>query len=437
MDNENIIPFTIAPIDTGCRNQILGAFRAISELTGNQYDFEKLFVLPKDCENFASIKTPLNASQFSSYKEFSTYIYSLLDNYMSTVTVIPNVFITVYNLTETLNAGEDADKICRAIKEYYEKKHLGIVLTAVLTSRFHKYKYADLINIPKHLLTFSARIRLLRHKNFRKKVLITLGTVNNFHNKLVHDNYKELSKRLSKLKNNADIKPFIDKLDNYKNKTKHVVFCLGGRVESSDILFDLSYAQHLYDEAKKLIQNGYGIIFVNGPRTPNNITDFLYEKAKKNPNIIFQNSKKIAKDDEERQPSKWRIYSGKYEKELATYEKIGNIYPGILAIKNTLVVHSMDSYSSCETSSAGIPTAVSCKEIFVNPDSRYDCHNLVKLLCPKYAVDFNEFVQATCNMKIEPKDLRLNILPSPLRIFAEMVINQLNHLCTKDITKRK
>ena len=219
-------------------------------------------------------------------------------------------------------------------------------------------------------------------------------------------------------------------------KTKHVVFCLGGRVESSDILFDLSYAQHLYDEAKKLIQNDYGIIFVNGPRTPNNITDFLYEKAKSNPHIIFQNSKKIAKTDEDRFPSHWRIYSGKYEKALTTLEKIGNIYPAVLAVKNTLVVHSMDSYSSCETSSAGIPTAVSCKEIYVNPITRYDCHNLVKLLCPKYAVDFNEFVQVTCNMKIEPKDLRLNILPSPLRVFAEMVVNQLNHLCSKNSIKR-
>lgn len=431
MESENIVPFALATVDAGYRNQILGAFRAISELTGNEYDVNHLFILPKNCDSFDKLKIPLCASQFRSYKEFANHIFELLDNYMAQVKKIPNIFITAYNPTESSTPGDNADKLCRAVKEYYEKNKLGNVLTAILTSRFFKYKYADFINIPKHLLTFSSRIQLLRHKKLRKKILITTGTINNFCNKLVNDKYTELNKTITKYKNDPNIIPFIEKFNLYKAKNKHVVFCLGGRVESTDIIFDLSYAQHLYNKAKKLSQNGYGIIFVNGPRTPNNVTDFLYEKTVNETDIIFHNCKKIAENDEDRQPSLWRIYSGKNEENLKKLEKIGNIYPGVLGIKNTLVVHSFDTYSSCETTSAGIPTAISCNKIWINPETRYDCYNLVKLLCPKYAVDFDDFVKIACDMKIEPRDLRLSILSSPLRVFAETMINQLEQLYNK------
>ena len=42
-----MIPFALAPIDAGCRNQILGAFDAIDTLTGNVKTPDELFVLPE------------------------------------------------------------------------------------------------------------------------------------------------------------------------------------------------------------------------------------------------------------------------------------------------------------------------------------------------------------------------------------------------------
>ena len=65
------------------------------------------------------------------------------------------------------------------------------------------------------------------------------------------------------------------------------------------------------------------------------------------------------------------------------------------------------------------------KGIYVDPNIRYDCHNLVKILCPKYAVDFDEFVDLACNLKLEPNDLKLSILPNSQRVFAETAVNRL------------
>ena len=43
---DRILPFALAPADLGCRNQILGAFRAINELTGEAPRLEDSFVFP-------------------------------------------------------------------------------------------------------------------------------------------------------------------------------------------------------------------------------------------------------------------------------------------------------------------------------------------------------------------------------------------------------
>ena len=241
--------------------------------------------------------------------------------------------------------------------------------------------------------------------------------------------------KLAMLKEDADASGFIGKFERFKKAQKRVVFCLGGRVEGNEIIFDVAYARHLYQQAERLVKAGFGVIFCNGPRTPNDVSDFLYEATINNQDIIFQNSKPIAKSDEERQPSKWRIYSGKYEKEFAAMQKIGNIYPAVLGFDNTLVVHTMDSYSGCETSGAAIPTAISAKGLFIDPEKRYDCHNLYKILCPKYAVDFDEFVDLACNLKIEPDDLKLSVLPNSLRVFAETAFNRYNQEAKK--LKRK
>ncbi len=416
--------------DKGYQNQIIGALNALAEINGTICDISNAFLLPENVDNVDELKERISFLQFKNYHEFRKKIFAMLDRYMQKTTKIPRVFITVYNMTETTDAGKNNDMLCKAVKEYYAEHKLGFVFTTVLTSKLYKYKYVDLINIPKHLLTFATRIRLLQNKRLRKKTLITVGIINNFNRRTVKQKNKELKSLINKLENDDDMKPITDKINTFCNKTKRVVFCLGGRVEGNEILFDIVYAKKLYNYAVNLAKNGFGVAFVNGPRTPNDVTDFLYEKSLQNPQIIFQNCKRIAKDDDERDPKYWRIYSGKHEDEFRKLQKLGNIYPGIIGFGNTLVVHSADTYASCETANAAIPTAISTG-LYIDPKLRYDCINLFKLLCPKYAIDFDDFMYFACNMKIEPQDLRPQILSSPLRVFAETVINRLNKISVK------
>ncbi len=426
METTEITAFALGTPNIGYLNQILGAFRAISELLGTSQKKEEMFLLPKEINDVSDLKDTISFSKYADYDSFKADVGGMLDKYFSSCDAVPRVFITAYDQTENERDGKNIDAICRVVKEYYKEHQLGEVLTTVLTSRLHKYKYVDLINIPKHLLTFTSRIRLLQDSHLRKKSLITVGTINNFNRKLIQDKNKDLLDTLKEAKNDSELSEIVEKLEHFINKSKKVVVCLGGRVEGPEIVFNVAYAKKLCADAERLVHNGYAVAFVNGPRTPNDVSDFLYERVKDNPNILFHNCKKIAENDDDRQPKRWRIYSGPHEEDFKKMQKIGNIYPAILGFKNTLVVHTMDSYSSCETANAAIPTAISSKGIHVDPDVRYDCHNLVQLLCPKYAIDWDEFVHITSNMKIEPKFLSPQVLSSPLRVFAEAVINRIN-----------
>lgn len=429
MTNQNMMPFAVAIPDVGFRNQIMGAFNALLSLTGSTENPEHLFVLPQGCSDIHDLKESLKLTRLNIYSEFKAELFSMLDNYFKGLKIIPRIFICVYNLTESKQPEYYIDMLCRAVKEYYKVRHLGNVFTTVLTSRMHSYKYVDLINVPKHLLTFTSRIRLLQNPELRKKVLITVGTINNFNIETVKEKFCLLQQSLEKIKNSCvpELEVLSQKYSAYVASAKKVVFCLGGRVDGMEIIFDVSYANRLYQSAERLAANGYGVIFVNGPRTPNSVIDFLYEKSLKHPSIIFQNCKRIADNGDDRVSSRWRIYSGRNEEVFKRQQELGNIYPGILGFPNTLVVHTADTYACCETAEAAIKTAVSANGIYVDPNVRYDCLNLYKLLCPKYVVDFDEFVQTACNMKVEPKDIHTEILSNPLRVFAETVIKRLKN----------
>lgn len=407
-------------------NQIYGAFKAIEDLTGNTYEYEKSLLLPLGVSNIQDLKETLKLSQFSDYKLFKKEVFAILDNFLKAKKIAPKVFIVAYTQADNKVSEKNIDAICRAVKEFYKEHNLGNVFTSVLTSRLHKYKYVDLINIPKHLLTFTSRIRLLQNTELRKKSLITVGTINNFNRKTVKDKKKELIASLQKYKANPKLLAQVQKLSAFITSPKKVVICLGGRVDGPEINFTLQFAKKLLNDAQKLVSCGYRVVFVNSPRTPNNVADYLYEMTHNDNNITFHNCKTIAQNDEDRLPQRWRIYSGKYENEFAQMLMIGNIYPGILGFDNLLVAHTMDSYSSCETANAAITTAICTKGIEIDEEIRYDCYNLVQLLCPKYAVDWDDFVHFSQNMKIEPKDLKPQVLSSPLRVFAETLLNRLS-----------
>ena len=428
MNYQDLKAFALASPNVGYQNQLRGALKAISELTANQEDIEEDFILPEKASSASDVREDVCFSGFDSYEEFRAAVYRLLDNYFQKNKIVPKIFVTAYNQGLNKLAPKNVDMLCRVVKEYYKQHNLGIILTAVLTSRIHKYQYVDLINVPKHLLTFRTRIRLLQDKKLRKKVLITTGTINSFSRQNVKVRFRELSEKLKMLQNDPEFSEWLEKFENYVRTPKKIVMSLGGRVDGAEIVFDVNYAKKLFNDAERLVQNGFGVVFVNSHRTPNEVTDFIYEKSLRHPRIIFQNCKRIAADDEERQPQKWRVYSGKNEEIFRKFEQIGNIYPAVLGYDNTLVVHTFDSYSCCETATAAIPTAISSKGLYIDPSLRYDCHNLQQLMCPKYAIDWDDFVALACNMKIEPQSLNPQILSNPLRVFAETAIDMLNQM---------
>ena len=130
----------------------------------------------------------------------------------------------------------------------------------------------------------------------------------------------------------------------------------------------------------------------------------------------------MARTDEERVPEKWRVYSGKHEEEfLRQAEKYGNVYPGVLGLENTLVVHTFDSFACCETATSGIPTAL-CREVESDRAVRPDCYRLAdQLTAAGYAADFADFDGET-----EPRDLKLKVLPSVNSLLAKKIIDRLS-----------
>ena len=393
MDYLQIRAFALATPRTGYQNQITGALRSLSDLYGQEFDGENSFLLPEGCRRPDDMSDTIAYGKFSGYAEFRDYIYRLLDAYLKKVIFPPRIFVTAYDMTESFPAAVNADMLCRAIKEFYKERNLGFVLTSVINGRIYAYKYVDLINVPKHLLTLRSRVRLLQNRELRHKILFMQGTINNFNRKTVSDKQQELLAKSSFLKGEA-YKPFWEKFERFRAAEKKAVFCLGGRVDGAEIVFDVGYAKHLYNQAERL--------------------------------VLFQNCKPISVNDEECR--KWRFYSGKYKEDFSLLQDIGNIYPAVLGFGNTIVVHTADSYSGCETAGAAIPTAISREGLYIDFKTRYDCLNLYKILCPVYAVDFDEFVDMVDKDDLAPDDLKLQVLPNSLRVFAETAVNMYNRL---------
>ncbi len=428
MDYKDLRAFALATPNTGELNQIFGALKAIAELTDSEDNFEECFLLPFGAHTLSQVKDPFYFHNFSGFKDYYAEVRKLLDVFMAKTNSVPHIFITVYTQALNQNASKNVDMLCKAVKIYYRTHKLGQVMTTVLTSRVHKYRFVDLINVPKHLMSFTSRIRLLQDKALSKRTLVTVGTIHNMNRKVIHEKNKALTKHLKQLEKSGELVEWREKFERYIASTKKVVMCLGGRVDGPEIVFDINYARKLFADAERLAQIGFGVVIVNGPRTPNDVTDYLYEQALGSSHIIFQNCKMVAMNAEDRTATRWRIYSGKNEDIFHKLEKIGNIYPAVLGYDNTLVVHTMDSYGCCETACSAVPTAISSKGLYIDQTLRYDCLNLQELMCPRYAIDWDEFVNFACNMRIAPKDLNPLILSNPLRVFAETALNRLNIL---------
>lgn len=169
MKKDTLLAFAVDTPYMGCRNQILGALDAINKNSKTALPAEKCLLLPSGAETVDDMRESLCYAHFGSYRSFQNEIFALLDARLPQLPAVPHVFITAYNLTESGAADKNADMLCRAVKEYYRRHNLGKIFTVVLISRLHNYKYVDLVNVPKHLLTFYSRIRLLQNKSCARK----------------------------------------------------------------------------------------------------------------------------------------------------------------------------------------------------------------------------------------------------------------------------
>lgn len=287
MKHINITAFALATPNRGDNNQLIGAFHAISDIANPDWNYIKSFLFANNETDIFDVKEAFSYSNFENYELFKQKVFEMINIYFQDNIIVPKIFIMVYGQTESETAGVNVDMMCRAVKEYYDEHKLGYIVTSVLNSKYHKYKYVDLINIPKHLLTFNSRIRLIKDKSVASKTLVTVGTIHNFSKQNVIKEHKKLLTKLTKKFTDELLVKQVNKLKNFKKAAKKVVFCLGGRVEGSEIVFDINYVDKLFNDALLLDKAGFGVVFVNGPRTPNNVTDFLYEKSLSHPRIIF------------------------------------------------------------------------------------------------------------------------------------------------------
>ena len=299
----NLSAFAMGTPDLGYQNQLIGALTILHSSNAKAPAPEKCFLLPEGISQLSDMRLPCCFNHFSSYKKFKEQIFKMLDIYLNKKKTAPQIFITAYNMTESQTPEKNVDNLCKAVKEYYKEHQLGSVFTCVLTSKAHNYKYVDLINVPKHLLTFYTRLRLLQNKELRNKTLITVGTIHKFNADIVKTKKETLENTLAEKANDKNklVKAQIRKIKSYIKSRKHVTICLGGRVEGSEIVFDLNYARSLLEKCQTLSRQGYGVAIVNGPRTPNDVTEFLYEHTKDEPHIVFHNCKRIAANEQEQQ----------------------------------------------------------------------------------------------------------------------------------------
>lgn len=211
---------------------------------------------------------------------FQKAVNNTLDTYLKD-NPKPNVFVLPFNHGDMENAGKNTDALAGAVKEYYKNNNLGNVTTLVLTSAYFDYKNVDIANVPYHLMTKEQANAVENNQTGMKcKVVPTLGVAGN----------------LTKVRINqeANSPKFEKELAQFKNGKPTAFFSLGGRVEGPEIKFTLKDAENLWKRAKEFQEKGFNVAFGNSPRTPTDVTDFLFEKCSEN-NIAFYNAKKLLK----------------------------------------------------------------------------------------------------------------------------------------------
>lgn len=312
----------------------------------------------------------LHRKNFTDDTSFKEAVSDAVSEYLKDGPV-PNFVVLPINHSALEKENADVDLLSVAVKEAFAK-HGHSVETMVLASNLYDYQHVDLIHVGEHLLSHEDEAKLLANSKLKQRVVKTLGVPSNI-------SWQYIGALASRPETNAILKKYQGK--------KNVLFSLGGKTENDAIKFTIKDAENLLNAAIKLKAFGYNVIFTNSPRTPNDVTDYLFEKCKIF-HMDFYNSKKVATTEEER--TNFRVYDGKHNAEFQRdLEEIGNIYPAILSVCD-FAVYTHDSFSyTSDAAAIGLPSVVYTKNEI--DASRPDCHKLFKLCCEQgHVMDLDE-----------------------------------------------
>ncbi|MBQ8481522.1 MAG: mitochondrial fission ELM1 family protein [Alphaproteobacteria bacterium] len=275
--------------------------------------------------------------------------------------IVPDIAVLPIDQSRVNQENIDADIVSELIKKSFRKYNINIK-TLVIASNLYPYRDVDFIHVGAHQLSEADEKRLQTDKELRRRVILTLG---------VPSDLSGMQIKLAARKNDV-IKSFLAKI-----ASKPVVlFSVGGKTADNVIKFTLQDAEKIMQAARFFRNNGYAVVIANSPRTPNEVTDYFFQQYLQDNEILFFNSKNIAKNEEEK--SNFRFYSGIYAEALSEqYSKYGNIYPAILDVCD-FVVNTHDSFSyTSDVAALGIPSVVyTGNEI---GETRRDCHKLFEL----------------------------------------------------------
>lgn len=345
--------------------------------------------------------TLLHPKNFENAAAFEKAVQMSVDSYLKESTA-PDFIILPFDHAHGVSENQDVDALSKAVKSAFAN-HGYEVKTLVLASNLYDYQNVDLIHVGKHLLKKEDEEILRISPVLKSKVVETLGVPSNINRQTIkkhiyqllhkYENLeKDLKLRFGKIKKVLSGNLLFAKgayIDHSRDK-KNVLFSLGGITDNGAIGFDNNDIDRLMNSALRLKAKGYNVIFTNSPRTPSDVTDYLYEKCQEN-QMDFFNAKKIASNDEE--AKNFRNYNGKYKKEFERQaSSLGNIYPAILDVCD-FVVNTHDSFSyTSDAAALGIPSVVYTKN-FIDKSRRPDCYKLFDL-CHEggYAVSLDEAI---------------------------------------------
>lgn len=319
---------------------------------------------------------PLLRENYPDDKKFNKDVNDAVDRYLQENNA-PDFVVLPVNHSSLAEDNKKVDLLSKSVKDSFAK-HGYNVKTMAITSNLYDYENVDLIHVGKHLLTEAEEKKISSNPRLKSRVVETLG---------VPSNISQIS--INALAGGPKVKGIIDKYKKMREAGKKIaLFSLGGKTDNGQISFTMEDAQNLLSSARVLKMRGYEVIFTNSPRTPNEVTDYLYENCPKY-NIEFYNSKKVATNEQEK--ANFRNYDGKHKEVFSeNNEKVGNIYPAILSVCD-FVVNTHDSFSyTSDAAAIGIPSVVYTGNN-IDKTKRNDCYKLFEECHKKgHVIDLQE-----------------------------------------------